>query len=73
MKTDQVKEYLEQELPDFKYKTDEENNPNAIWIERDGQKLVMDVHKVEGKREAKQLVKYISSKWEAYENNKDMV
>ena len=68
MNTEAVKQYLETELPEFTYKTSElEANENKIWIERDGQKLVLDVSKVSNKKEAKKLKSFIELKWREVE------
>jgi hypothetical protein len=68
MNTEEVKQYLEKELPEFTYITSElEANENKIWIERDGQKLVLDVSKVGNKKEAKKLKSFIELKWREVE------
>lgn len=64
MTTQEVKDYLEKELPQFIYKTsDDFMNENKIWVERNGQYMVFDVSKVTGKKEAKSLKSFIELKW----------
>ena len=71
MTTEDVKQYLQKEIPDFEYKTsDLPENMNKIWIEREGQKLVIDVQKVETEKDAKQLRNYIEGLWKQYEKAK---
>ncbi len=53
MTTQEVKAYLEKNLPEFTYITSEhEANQDKIWIEREGQHMVFDVSKVETEKEA---------------------
>lgn len=64
MTVEEIKTYLEQELPEFTYKTsDLEVNENKLWIERSGNKLILDVSKVASKKEAKKLKSFIELKW----------
>lgn len=67
MKTSEVKQYLEKELPDFKYisgeDTPHEENWNSIRVIRDGKELVIDVSKVDNKRGLRNLKAYIESLW----------
>ena len=71
MNIDEIKNYLETELPDFIYKTDDstniqtglQENINKIWVERDGQYIVLDISKVVTKKDLKQLKSFIELKW----------
>jgi hypothetical protein len=67
MQVNEIKTYLEKELPDFKFiagtETPHEENWNSIRIVRDGKELVLDVSKVENKKHAKKLKEFIELKW----------
>lgn len=67
MTTKEIKQYLEQELPDFKYisgeDTPHEENWNSIRVIRDGKEIILDVSKVDTKRGLKNLKAYIESLW----------
>lgn len=64
MTTNEIKQYLKKKLPDFEFKTsDLEANENKLWIERDGQHMVLEVSKVENKKGAKKLKEFIEIKW----------
>lgn len=71
MTTHEIKTYLEKELPEFTYKTDDsvdlltntKLNENKLWVEREGHYVVFDVSKVTGKKEAKKLKSFIELKW----------
>jgi hypothetical protein len=64
MKIHEVKQYLEEKLPKFTFKLNEnEGQENKLWIERDGQHIILDVEKVDSKRAAKKLKEYIEIKW----------
>jgi len=67
MNTEQIKQYLEKELPDFTYisgkDTPHEENWNSIRIVRDGNELVLDVSKVATEKDLKQLKSFIELKW----------
>ena len=72
MDVNEVRQYLEKELPKFTYKlSDNPQNATKIWIERDGQKLVLDVRKVDGPKAAKQLKEYIAGLWKQYQKSID--
>lgn len=67
MKTEEVKEYLEKELPEFIYicgtETPHEQNWNSIRVMRDGKELVLDVSKVDNKKALESLKVYIADLW----------
>ena len=67
MNVKEVKQYLEQELPDFTYisgdETPHEENWNSIRVIRDSKELVIDVSKVDNKRGLKNLKAYVESLW----------
>lgn len=66
-----VKLYLEKKLPKFTLKADDTidiktgkpYNENKLWIERDGQHIILDVQKVDTKAGAKKLKEFIELKW----------
>lgn len=68
MTTKEIKAYLEEVLPDFKYisgeDTPHEENWNSIRVIRDGKDLTIDVSKVDSKRGLKNLKAYIQSLWD---------
>ena len=73
MNTEEVKQYLETELPEFTYKTsDLEANENKIWVERDGQHLVLDISKVATEKDLKQLKSFIELKWRSVKVEKEV-
>lgn len=64
MNTDELKQYLEKKLPNFTFKTNPyEGQEHKLWIERDGQHMVLDVEKVDTKAGAKKLKEFIELKW----------
>lgn len=67
MKSSDIKEYLEKELPEFQYiagdTTPYEENWNSIRIMRDGKELVLDVSKVDNKKGLVNLKAYVSDLW----------
>lgn len=67
VKLQEIKDYLEKELPEFTYilgtDTPHEENWQSIRIVRDGNELVLDVSKVTNKKEAKKLKSFIELKW----------
>lgn len=68
MNTNEVKQYLEKELPNFEYKTNpNEGNEHKLWIERDGQHIILDVQKVVDEKGAKKLKEFIELKWRQLE------
>lgn len=72
MDVNEVKEYLEKELPKFTYKiSDLPANKNKIWIERSGQHIVIDVRKIDSDKAAKQLRDYIKGLWKQYQKSVD--
>lgn len=59
-----IKQYLEERLPDFKFLTNPNpGNENKLWIERDGQHIILEISKVENKKGAKKLKEFIETKW----------
>jgi len=67
MQVNEIKTYLEKELPGFKFiagaDTTHEENWNSIRIVRDGKELVLDISKVETKKHLKQLKAFIQAQW----------
>ena len=67
MNTSEIKQYLEQELPDFTYisgeDTPHEENWNSIRVIRDDKEIILDVSKVDNKRGLENLKAYIESLW----------
>lgn len=60
----ELKQYLEKKLPNFTFKTNpHEGQEHKLWIERDGQHMVLDVEKVDTKAGAKKLKQFIELKW----------
>lgn len=74
MSLDNIKQYLEAELPDFTYisgrDTPHEENWNSIRVIRDGHEIVLDVSKVASKKDLKQLKSFIELKWRSVEVGK---
>lgn len=64
MTTQELKQYLEKKLPNFTFKTNpNEGQEHKLWIEREGQHMVLDVEKVDTKAGAKKLKEFIELKW----------
>lgn len=64
MNIEDIKAYLEKELPEFEYKTsDLEVNENKLWIEREGQHMVFDISKIAREKDLKSLKAFIELKW----------
>lgn len=72
MKFNEVKEYLEERLPDFTFTSAQEAGQpeelhTAIRITRDNKYLDIDVRKIDNKSQANTLVDYIKGKWKISE------
>jgi len=64
MTTEEIKAYLEEKLSEFIFITNPiEGNEHKLWIERDGQHMILDVAKVENEAGAKKLKEFIELKW----------
>ena len=64
MNTQDVKQYLEKKLPAFTFRLNKnEGQEHKLWIERDGQHIILDVQKVDTKAGAKKLKEFIELKW----------
>lgn len=69
MDLQEIKSYLEEKLPKFTFITNNnKGNEKSIWIERDGQHMIIDISRIQTKKQLKDFKDYIKGQWKLYKN-----